>query len=199
MVIVKVQLASGAPVSEGIQMEPNDVVEALLQKINELHPHKYRKLVSADGQVLRRGTSLADNNIYGDTLVTMVLMTLPQICSTTNAFAFVKADGSVVAWGPADWGGDSSAVREQLADVRHVYSTRGAFAAVKADGSVVTWGPAFSGGDSTAVREQLADVRHVYSTEAAFAAVNADGSVVVWGDAGMGGDSTAVREQLADA
>ena len=37
-------------------------------------------------------------------------------------------------------GGDSSAVRDQLRNVRQVHATGGAFAAILADGSVVTWG-----------------------------------------------------------
>jgi hypothetical protein len=44
----------------------------------------------------------------------------------------VKADGSVITWGNRRFGGDSSAVREQLADgVQQVTGSEGAFAAVK--------------------------------------------------------------------
>ena len=51
--------------------------------------------------------------------------------------AALKADGSVVTWGDADFGGDSTAVREQLAhDVQHVNSTFAAFAALKGTGAV---------------------------------------------------------------
>ena len=31
-----------------------------------------------------------------------------------NAFAALKADGSVVTWGAAEWGGDSRDVADQL-------------------------------------------------------------------------------------
>ena len=57
-----------------------------------------------------------------------------------NATVVLKTDGTVVAWGTAADGGDCSKVRDQLADVQHIYSTNGAFAALKADGSLVAWG-----------------------------------------------------------
>jgi hypothetical protein len=114
------------------------------------------------------------------------------------AFAAIKADGSVVTWGDASLGGDSSAVASQLrSGVNQIFSTREAFAALKADGSVVTWGNSYSGGDSSAVESQLrSGVRQIFSTTNAFAALKADGSVVTWGDSYSGGDSSAVESQL---
>ena len=61
--------------------------------------------------------------------------------------------------GHADFGGDSSAVRDQLKNVQQIQATPFAFAAILADGSVLTWGDAASGGDSGgAVRDQLKTV-----------------------------------------
>jgi alpha-tubulin suppressor-like RCC1 family protein len=71
-----------------------------------------------------------------------------QVFSTEWAFAALRADGSVVTWGDADYGGDSSAVATSLdgtIDVTQVFSNYNAFAALRADGSVVTWGDADSG------------------------------------------------------
>ena len=69
------------------------------------------------------------------------------------AFAALKADGSVITWGSAESGGDSSTVRDALSSgVRQVVGNAGAFAAVKTDASVVTWGEANAGGDSSEVR-----------------------------------------------
>ena len=107
-----------------------------------------------------------------------------------------RSDGSVVTWGPAYVGGDSSAVQEQLRDVQQIQASHGAFAAIRSDGSVVTWGDAFYGGDSSAVQEQLRDVQQIQACIGAFAAIRSDGSVVTWGHAGFGGDSSAVQEQL---
>ena len=41
----------------------------------------------------------------------------PQIQASGEAFAAILADGSIVTWGHAETGGDSSAVREQLRGV----------------------------------------------------------------------------------
>jgi alpha-tubulin suppressor-like RCC1 family protein len=103
------------------------------------------------------------------------------------AFAALRADGSVVTWGDASYGGDSSLVSSTLngtIDITQIYSNRFAFAALRADGSVVTWGGASYGGDSKAVAIALngtIDVKQIYSNEIAFAALRADGSVVTWG------------------
>ena len=78
-----------------------------------------------------------------------------QIQATGGAFAAILADGSVVTWGDAEDGGDSSAVRDQLKNVQQIQATQKAFAAILADGSVVTWGDAEDGGDSSAVQDQL--------------------------------------------
>ena len=86
--------------------------------------------------------------------------------------AQVKADGSVVTWGIAQCGGDSSSVAAELsAGVDTVVASRFAFAALKRDGSVVTWGDPFGGGNSTDVAAQLlGGVRTVVGTAGAFAA-----------------------------
>ena len=105
-------------------------------------------------------------------------------------------DGSVVTWGDAHYGGDSSAVRDQLEGVQQIQATSAAFAAILADGSVVTWGDAHCGGDSSAVRDQLKGVQQIQANHDAFAAILEDGSVVTWGYVRSGGDSSEVRDQL---
>ena len=120
----------------------------------------------------------------------------------SSAFAALRADGSVVTWGISDYGGDSSAVVNQLngtGDVIQIFSTGRAFAALRADGSVVTWGSSEQGGDSSAIASQIngaIDVTQISSTCYAFAALRTDGSVVTWGDEDNGGDSIAVSSQL---
>jgi Ca2+-binding RTX toxin-like protein len=118
------------------------------------------------------------------------------------AFAALRADGSVVTWGYAPDGGDSSAVATKLdgtIDATQVFSAPQAFAALRADGSLVTWGSASYGGDSSAVASQLdgtIDVTQVFSSLYACAALRVDGSVVTWGYGPSGGDSSAVASQL---
>ena len=119
-----------------------------------------------------------------------------QIQATHAAFAAILADGSVVTWGDARFGGDSSAVRDQLKGVQQVQATSAAFAAILEDGSVVTWADARFGGDSSAVQDQLRGVQQIQATSTAFAAILDNGSVVTWGNARFGGDSSAVQHQL---
>ena len=66
-----------------------------------------------------------------------------------RAFAALKDDGSVVTWGNARDGGDSSSVSSSLSSgVSQIFSNYRAFAALKDDGSVVTWGDSNHGGNS---------------------------------------------------
>ena len=69
------------------------------------------------------------------------------------AFAALKADGSVVTWGHADYGGSTTTTVPTggtlTGGVTQIFSTGYAFAALKADGSVVTWGLAGFGGRNT--------------------------------------------------
>ena len=65
---------------------------------------------------------------------------MQQIQASQGAFAAILGDGSVVSWGKADDGGDSSAVQDQLKNVLQIQASNGAFAAILGDGSLVTWG-----------------------------------------------------------
>ena len=57
-----------------------------------------------------------------------------HISSSDTAFAARLGGGSVVTWGDADGGGDSSLVQGQLKGVQHIYSTKYAFAALLGSG-----------------------------------------------------------------
>ncbi len=124
------------------------------------------------------------------------LNNVTQLFATSGAFAALKDDGSVVTWGVNDWGGDSSAVADELTSgVTSLSSSWSAFAALKDDGSVVTWGESDSGADSNVVADELTSgVVQIFSTQTAFAALKEDGSVVTWGR--YGGDSSGVAEEL---
>ena len=111
-------------------------------------------------------------------------------------WVYQTKDGSVVAWGQANYGGNISSVQCQLVDVIKLQSTDFAFAAILSNGSVVTWGSPNHGGDSSAVKEQLKDVQQIQATNSAFAAILSDGSVVTWGNPSHGGDSSRVQEKL---
>jgi hypothetical protein len=54
-----------------------------------------------------------------------------------NAFAVLKADGSIMAWGNSYQGGSYAPAGS---DYTKIYSTYNSFAALKADGSIKAWG-----------------------------------------------------------
>ena len=97
--------------------------------------------------------------------------------ATGSAFAlWCHGDSAiVVTWGDADYGGDSSAVRDQLNGVQQIQAIFQAIAAILADGSVVTWGDAADGGDSSAVQDQLKGLQQIQATHYAFDAMLEDG------------------------
>ncbi len=148
-----------------------------------------------------------------------------KIYATYRAYCALKSDGSIVAWGEDNEGGDpthfmgnsgygylpdlnNNYVADLLeSNVIDVQRTRGAFAALKSDGSVVAWGRASRGGDPTdltglsATVKSLSDlnsdfiadeissgVKSIFSNMDAFAALKNDGSVIVWGNTQRGGD-----------
>ena len=78
----------------------------------------------------------------------------------SGAFAALKEDGTVAAWGQSGYGG--SGVPSGLSNVRAIYSTYYAFAALKQDGTVAAWGDSSYGGSG--VPSGLSNVREIYST-----------------------------------
>ena len=115
------------------------------------------RLVDSSGVVLDAHARIRDARVKNGASLTLHVSRV-QIQSTRGAFAAILGDGSVVTWGHASYGADSSAVREQLKHVLQIHSSTGAFAAILDDGSVVTWGDAYDGGDSGAVQDQLRKV-----------------------------------------
>lgn len=118
------------------------------------------------------------------------LQDISCVFSSFYAFAALRADGSVVAWGDSSYGGDASSVAT-LRDIVSVTGSDGAFAALRADGSVVAWGSSNYGGDASSVAT-LRNIVSITGSERAFAALRADSSVVAWGDSHYGGDASSV-------
>ncbi|MGY6536623.1 MAG: Ig-like domain-containing protein [Pararhodobacter sp.] len=171
-----------------------------------------------DGTVVVWGAPLAGGSLIGATVKDIIdgeavsrplidedLTNVRSIASTENAFAALKEDGSVIAWGSPLRGGDMPFdVAAQLSQgaqlgigVTQIYSNGAAFAVLRDDGSVVTWRTAMSD-DAAAVADALAGgVVSIYATGSAFAALKQDGSVVTWGDSSRGGNSSLVSESLS--
>lgn len=75
------------------------------------------------------------------------------ICASPDCMAALKNDGSVVAWGHPDQGGDTSPVANELYDIRAIYSSTYGFCALRNDGKVIVWGE--YGGDMSNVPPEL--------------------------------------------
>jgi alpha-tubulin suppressor-like RCC1 family protein len=68
-----------------------------------------------------------------------------NIYSNKWAFAALKADGSITAWGRLNAGGTGAPSDNGYIKI---YSTKNAFAALKADGSIASWGSGSTGAPS---------------------------------------------------
>ena len=112
-----------------------------------------------------------------------------EVVANTFAFAAIRQDRTVIAWGADDAGGDIEAPeRKMLYEVESIAHTNAAFAAIRRGGAVVTWGKAKDGGDSSAVANYLIDIKFIASNAVAFAAVNSRGMLrATWGVGDAGG------------
>lgn len=104
--------------------------------VSSLHGNEFALLALADdGRVLpfKDYESWSPSSLTRGRVLSLV--------STERAFAALLNDTSVVAWGYHDWGGDTSAVADEISGgVTALYAMQYGFLAVKVDGTVVTWG-----------------------------------------------------------
>eukprot|EP00746_Dinoflagellata_sp_MGD_P155047 gnl/MRDRNA2_/MRDRNA2_85173_c0_seq2.p1 gnl/MRDRNA2_/MRDRNA2_85173_c0~~gnl/MRDRNA2_/MRDRNA2_85173_c0_seq2.p1 ORF type:complete len:1075 (-),score=201.63 gnl/MRDRNA2_/MRDRNA2_85173_c0_seq2:64-3138(-) len=126
---------------------------------------------------------------------------LQSITCNNDAVAALKTDGSVIAWGKQDAGGDSSKVQEQITkDVKAIYASQKGFAAFKHDCTVVTWGADVQPAVEEAWAKQKEDgaILSIANNGWAIAAVTKDGRVVTWGKESHGADCSTVQSQLVN-
>lgn len=62
------------------------------------------------------------------------------ICVAPKCVATIKKDGTVIAWGHPEMGGDTSPVANELYDIRAIYTSTYGFCALRDDGKVIFWG-----------------------------------------------------------
>ncbi|CAB5507259.1 hypothetical protein AZO1586I_1800, partial [Bathymodiolus thermophilus thioautotrophic gill symbiont] len=110
-----------------------------------------------------------------------------------TAFAAIKSDGSIIAWGglPSEGIDPDSVGKKAPTDSGYteIYSNEYAFAALKADGSITTWGSLNNGGTNASNVPTDKGYTKIYSTISAFAALAHDGSIKVWGNSDYGGSN----------
>jgi alpha-tubulin suppressor-like RCC1 family protein len=148
----------------------------------------------------RTATAFGSNEFGADyESISSQLINIKLIVGLNNtvagAFAALRYDGTVVTWGDVE-AANSSAVANELTNVKDIFHNDFAFVALKEDGSVVAWGDPIRGGDISQISQQLINVEKIYATTSAFAALKSDGSVITWGDPDEGGDSSQLKTQL---
>ena len=122
-VIVEVSLPSGKTVT--VQAGLNETVETLTQRACIGLGVGNGRLVDCSGVVQNGCAEITNTRIRnGDSLT--LLVNRIQVRSNGFSFAAILGDGSVVTWGKALYGGDSSAVRTQLKNVQQIQASDGA-------------------------------------------------------------------------
>ncbi|CAE7863510.1 pde-4, partial [Symbiodinium sp. KB8] len=184
---------SGRSLSVEAELEAS--VDEFRHRVQESLGVKKGRLLNSTGRALDGHSTLRESGLQSGDMLTWHVGQV-QVQASSQAVAALLSDGSVVTWGHADYGGDSSSVQHRLNRVRQVQAGAKSFAAILDDGSVVTWGNPSCGGDSSAVQHHLCSVTHIQASSGAFAAICGDGSVVAWGDPCHGGNCSQVQDQL---
>ena len=174
-IALHVALLSGE--QKAFSLTPHSTVGELREVVQKEWQKPIGKLISASGARLLESATLTQAGIRENEVITAIIQDV-SVAATRDAFAAIRANGTVVTWGCPDSGGDCSAVKNQLQNVQRIQATCGAFAAILENGSVVSWGHADLGGDSSDVQSELQGVCQIQAAHAAFAAIKVDGSVV---------------------
>ena len=126
-----------------------------------------------------------------------------SVCSTTRAFAALKIDGTVVAWGETYQGGTApSSVTNANSGVVALYTAHDGFIALKSDGSVDMWGQLIprtniSGQYSSVSSRLTSGIVAAYTGVFGNAALKNTGEVVTWGESDYGiGNSSSVSSSF---
>ena len=144
---VNVHLLSGKRAS--VEVEADASVESLKHRAHSALAVPSRgRLLNSSGEMLDGAQTVTEAKLRsGDVLTLHVNQVQIKVFKAQNrgsqkAFAAILGDGSVITWGYAIYGGDSSEVQDRLRDAQQIQASYQAFAAILGDGSVVTWGAA---------------------------------------------------------
>ena len=182
-IVVEVAVLSGKTAAVEVGLE--ETVGTLAFRASAALGIGRGQLVNASGSALTCCCRIKDAPIQDGELLTMHVNRV-QACATTCVFAAILGGGSVVTWGRAASGGDSSAAQAQLQNVLQINATDHAFAAILADGSVVVRGDfgysvttlidAGYVGSSSAEEHQFKNLPQVQASRA----ICCDGFAVTW-------------------
>jgi hypothetical protein len=131
----------------------------------------------------------------GDTVADLLdgsidTLDVSEIAATSNGFAALRADGSVVTWGGGVIDAELSAVLTQYGTgstdtVTDIVASDYAFALVDSNGNVTSFGDRLFGGDSDSVSTDLTSILAVNAVKDATIQLNGsplDGTVLHWSD-----------------
>jgi alpha-tubulin suppressor-like RCC1 family protein len=143
---------------------------------------------------------------------TIVPGNIVNIIPSYEAFAALKADGTVITWGepeycaPYRWdpSGNGVDISSELVNITTIVATRYAYAAINSSNILVTWGgydqSHFHRDGGYYRAEPLTNVRKIYAIENGFAAITQettplgeddyDGTLHIWGDRDEGAYNT---------
>ena len=143
------------------------------------------------GNKIRGGGTIIDT-AYNTDLIDFIYLTEVNIVATAGAFAVLKKDRTVTAWGDAIYGGRiSNSLTATLSTpsvyIDKLYSTRGAFSVLTTRGIVYSWGHSGLGGEINGdiSTHHIADV---FSNTRSFAALTKNREIITWGEASSGGE-----------
>lgn len=91
---------------------------------------------------------------YGKLTSTPELSDVVSVTYSSNSYAALKKDGSVVTWGTGQ-GADTTSVNELLTDILAIYPTKDGFIAMKADKTLVAWGNKLYQEDNASIPPEL--------------------------------------------
>ena len=141
MIRINVALPNGH--AELLTLLPSSTVQDLKTKAQQAFGKKCLRLFTAKNRVLVEPDKTLEEAEIEDGECLTALALQPQVAATQCAFAlYCHGDSAIVTWGHAEFGGDTSAVQDQLRGVQQIQATHFAFAAILEDRSVVTWGHA---------------------------------------------------------
>ena len=123
MLKINVTLPNGH--AELLTLPPSSTIQDVRTKAQQAFGKKYLKLITAKNRDLVHFEQTIEEAEIEDGECLTALVLQPQLAATGSAFAlWCHGDSGIVTWGDQDYGGDSSAVQDQLKGVRQIQATR---------------------------------------------------------------------------
>jgi len=113
------------------------------------------------------------NNVFGYSLngVGRMLRWKNHGAIDAGIISTTYGGGNVITWGNQNHGADSTAVQNQLQNIKMIFSTNTAFAALANDGNVVSWGSQDDDYNPIDASNQLQNIKMIFSNTYAFSAL----------------------------